>query len=338
MSCNCCVAFVILGFILIPIIFDIVDQVQKKQYQKQLEKKYEKQPETKSTHEVQIHSNDQTALQENLYKNVRVLCWILTNPTENKSIHVMNTWGKRCNKFLIMSTKNDTNPNVIKLPVKNGRNYLWARTKKAFEYVYKYHWNDADWFLKADDDTYVIVENLRYLLYQYTPDNPIYFGSKFKPFVSQGFMSGGAGYVLSKAALHRFIKHALPDKTKCRQDHEGAEDVEMGRCLENVQVTAGDSRDVEGKDRFFPFVPEQHIIPKIENSWYEKYSYYGAKTGMDCCSDYAISFHYVSPNQMYTLDYLIYHLKPYGIVYNNLPLPRKKYYKPLSYSCDKFKT
>jgi glycoprotein-N-acetylgalactosamine 3-beta-galactosyltransferase len=28
-----------------------------------------------------------------------------------------------------------------------------------------------------------------------------------------------------------------------------------------------------------------------------------------------VSFHYVSPNQMYVLDYLIYHLKPYGINY-----------------------
>lgn len=53
---------------------------------------------------------------------------------------------------------------------------------------------------------YVILENLRYMLYPTDPNDPIYFGCKFKPYVTQGYMSGGAGYVLSKEALRRFVE------------------------------------------------------------------------------------------------------------------------------------
>lgn len=43
----------------------------------------------------------------------------------------------------------------------------------------------------------------RYLLKDYDTSLPMYFGRKFKQFVKQGYMSGGAGYVLSKEALRR---------------------------------------------------------------------------------------------------------------------------------------
>ncbi|XP_017873038.1 PREDICTED: glycoprotein-N-acetylgalactosamine 3-beta-galactosyltransferase 1-like [Drosophila arizonae] len=51
--------------------------------------------------------------------------------------------------------------------------------------------------------------------------------------------------------------------------------------------------------------------------------YYDTDEGLDGCSNYTISFHYIKPNQMYVLDYLIYQLRPYGIVHKPDALPKK---------------
>ena len=57
---------------------------------------------------------------------------------------------------------------------------------------------------QADDDTYIIVENLRYFLSGENSSEPIFFGHNFQKYLKQGFFSGGSGYVLSKEALRRY--------------------------------------------------------------------------------------------------------------------------------------
>merc|ERR1711862_284254 len=145
-----------------------------------------------------------------------------------------------------MGSQADATLPAIKLRgLSEGRENLWGKTKLAFKYVYEHYREKADWFMKADDDTYVIVENLKHMLSAYNSSLPIYFGCKFKPFVRQGYMSGGAGYVLSRKALDRFVNVAMKDPKHCstfgQTGASGMEDIEMGWCMESANVVAGDS-------------------------------------------------------------------------------------------------
>ena len=75
-----------------------------------------------------------------------------------------------------MSTEEDKSLGSIKLDVEDGRHGLWDKVKLAFKYVYENHFDDFDWFLKADDDTFIIIENLKQLVSKYDTSEPIHLG------------------------------------------------------------------------------------------------------------------------------------------------------------------
>lgn len=187
---------------------------------------------------------------------------------DSKASHVKATWGSRCNKVLYVSDYLNTTFPTINITVDHGRKYLTAKTMAAFDYIYKHHLNDADWFMKADDDTYVIMENLRYFLSEQDTNKPLLFGSHFMLGTAMGSMSGGAGYVVSKEALRRYGKRS-PDVCKRVLHHE---DVDWAHCMQELNVTPGDSRDSHGRSRFHPLDANDYIHGKF-HKWLQTMRY-----------------------------------------------------------------
>lgn len=151
-------------------------------------------------------------------------------------------------------------------------------------------------------------------------------------------MSDGSGYVLSREALRRFVQ-GLNESSKCLQQDDSAADVQAGRCLFNLHILAGDSRDSRLRNRFFPLPPHFQLLSNYTRSDYpiHKHAYYYSRAVssrfpslslslcrnpslslllplqcLDCLSNYPVAFHYISPEELYVYDYYSYRHNLYG--------------------------
>ncbi|KAK7008583.1 glycoprotein-N-acetylgalactosamine 3-beta-galactosyltransferase 1 [Biomphalaria glabrata] len=253
--------------------------------------------------------NDTVA--KTLKEKVRVLIWVMTSPStlDTRAKAVNDTWGPRCNKLLFFSSKADSSFPVIGLNVSEGRSHLTAKSSQAWMYIYKNHFNDADWFMKVDDDSYVVLENLRYFLSDKNFSETHYFGHTFKR-ENLTFYSGGSGYVMSKESL-RVLNEVGYAKKLCDEDGE-FEDLRMSKCMKLMGVPTVNTVDDQGRNRFNCLAMYAHLVG-LYPPWYYELDINGAKKGKDSISNYAISFHYNHHQEMYIIDFVLYNLQTYGI-------------------------
>jgi len=74
------------------------------------------------------------------------------------------------------------------------------------QYAYEYHFNNFDWFVKADDDTYIFIENLKAFLRRQNTSEPVTFGwiSKVCILIVQRFYeNNSSGFMICQSFLIR---------------------------------------------------------------------------------------------------------------------------------------
>lgn len=267
-----------------------------------------------------VHKDEPGRLNpESWRKTPRVMCLVVTSPQyhHRRASHVKATWGHwgrgACpNTVFLTSTQDDTLQNVI-LSKFSSYEDLWG---KVLDGLLQVNASEADWFVKVDDDTFLLYPNLLELLGPLDPAEPLYLGLSLVYRPEEGeevtYMSGGAGYVLSRAALTRLQASHAP--SRCRPPGQTAfEDVNMGYCMAALGVRAADTRDPLGRVRFLPCSPRRFLQPRPDPDleWLLNFSKYEIHLGAESLSDLVVSFHEIrDPLDFYFLQYLVYDLKP----------------------------
>ncbi|XP_062133269.1 glycoprotein-N-acetylgalactosamine 3-beta-galactosyltransferase 1 [Drosophila sulfurigaster albostrigata] len=248
----------------------------------------------------------------------RIFCIISTYGYRQSTtaIHIKRTWANHCDRFLFVSddSHEEIEPAVfLKVPDK------WHQYRAHLEYVHRYHFDEADWFLYANDDNFVVVENLRHMLQSKNPDELVYFGCKLRSHSNQVYMYDRAAIIFSSATLQRFVLQALPDESICGSgEMGGAATEELSRCLSNINVQAGDSRDHLGHHRILPLQLKEHLnIPlnaslELHKNFLDR-SYYHVENNQIPVSVRYISSHIEYMPDAYNLYYMIYQVKQFGL-------------------------
>jgi glycoprotein-N-acetylgalactosamine 3-beta-galactosyltransferase len=100
-------------------------------------------------------------------KPPKILCFVLTTEENHDSRirAIWDTWGKRCDKLVVASDANDPSLNAVNIKSKDGYWEIWHKLEKTLKYLHVHYRHEGfDWVMKADDDTYVVMENLKAFL------------------------------------------------------------------------------------------------------------------------------------------------------------------------------
>lgn len=263
--------------------------------------------------------------------NERILCFMMTHSGAHRTKvkAVIETWGWQCDGWFIASNATDTELGAIEMKTPALYNRLWIKLNETMRYVSSNYISQYEWFFKVDDDTFVIMENLReflrikkqedqipqvfgYLLqdeswqdqqrfFDLSNSNQL-FADYFLSHVRNAsarveYLAGGSGYIMNRAYLRKFVLAMQSDLTL---HGEVPEDMAHGATMLAHNVTSRDSRDLLGREYF---IPEEPALWEVRHKAHIRSGQ--IPPHRKCCAKYTVSFHHISVPQMRDMyDYL----------------------------------
>ncbi|CAH8667492.1 unnamed protein product [Dicrocoelium dendriticum] len=114
----------------------------------------------------------------------KIFCLVLTYPAnyDTKAIHCQNTWVRRCDKYWFLGSEPHASLKLIDANVsfQEGRSQLWRKMRQIWPIVARVDF-PYDYVYKADDDTYAVVENMRFALAGFDSQDPFMTGFTWPP-------------------------------------------------------------------------------------------------------------------------------------------------------------
>ncbi|UJR38581.1 hypothetical protein I4U23_031245 [Adineta vaga] len=277
------------------------------------------------------------------YYRSRLFCFVLTNQEnlENRGRATYETWGHRCGRFILITRLNSSRSYTIfdneqinpfeenQLPIQyiptlpnETYSHLSDKVRETLLFLYKVYPN-YDWYLKADDDTYIIIENLlRFLISTIKRlPRPILYGYRFR---EDYYVSGGSGYIVTREGLNLFGSY-MNDNSTYSLCNSTMEDMMIGLCFQRIfsfaspeqtkdLILVGETIDNQGRERFHPLTFRVHFngpSNKTKREWIHFRAFHHTLFGYEALSETTISFHYTSPAEMYEIDSFLYDIRQF---------------------------
>jgi glycoprotein-N-acetylgalactosamine 3-beta-galactosyltransferase len=239
----------------------------------------------------------------------RVLCWVNTYHANHEARlrAIKRTWGRKCDKLLFMSDVEDLSVPTVPIVAPPLHEMLWQKHREIVRMLVKeYGEQHFDWIFKCDDDTFLLMENLKMYLNSadiraIPEEEPTLLGHRmtlqwwemqrlFEPFedhdpehvaamlkVKQDtkkdggllYTPGGGGYAMNWAYLKKL--EAAFEEPYCLPNEVVPDDWAISFCMRHLGVTPLDTRDSEKRERFHQYDPNDLFTrPYDENAYDHK--------------------------------------------------------------------